>query len=500
MLGIAKALLPWFEQHRRVLPFRQDPTPYHIWISEIMLQQTRMTAAVPYYERFVAELPDPAALAACDPDRLRKLWQGLGYYSRAANLQKAAKLLCQQYGGELPADYNALRALPGIGDYTAGAIASIGFGLPAPAVDGNVLRVFARLYNDDADVTRPDTKRLFTARVMEEQPADRPGDFNQALMELGALVCLPNGAPQCSACPLAALCRGRTAGRAEQLPVKPAKKPRPVLPLTAVVVSGPGGVLLQKRPDRGLLAKLWQPLLWEGALSRAQVADRLADLGLPAGRLEPLGGAKHIFTHKVWQMQGWLALTDACALPGRCAWVTAEALETAYSVPSAFAAFRPAMVSAAGTGSVLRHRTHLVLAAAADPDTLQSCLAVRRAVFTRERGIPAGIETDGHDRLGVGYDHFLVRVDGQNVAAMRCHRQGDAVILQRFCVLAMFRGQGIGRAALAALEAHYTGQARRILLDAKCEAQGFYAACGYRPVSGIFEEAGINHVRMEKLL
>ena len=343
MLGIAEKLLPWFEQNRRVLPFRQDPTPYHIWISEIMLQQTRMTAAVPYYERFIAELPDPTALAACDADRLRKLWQGLGYYSRAANLQKAAIVLCEQYGGQLPASLDALRALPGIGDYTAGAIASIGFGLPAPAVDGNVLRVFARLYNDDSDVTRPETRRLFTARVMEEQPADRPGDFNQALMELGALVCLPNGAPQCDSCPVAVLCRGRAAGRAEQLPVKPAKKAKPVLSLTAVVVHGPEGVLLQKRPDRGLLAKLWQPLLWEGAFPREEISEVLSALGLPVRHLEPLGEAKHVFTHKIWQMQGWLAETDSTTLPDRCVWASAKQLETLYSVPSAFAAFRTAM-------------------------------------------------------------------------------------------------------------------------------------------------------------
>ena len=343
MAGVAQALLPWFEQNRRVLPFRQDPTPYHIWVSEIMLQQTRMTAAVPYYQRFVAALPDPAALAACDPDRLRKLWQGLGYYSRAANLQKAARVVCERYGGRLPADYNALRALPGIGDYTAGAIASIGFGLAAPAVDGNVLRVFARLDDDAADVTAPETRRRITARVMEEQPADRPGDFNQALMELGALVCLPNGAPLCGQCPLAALCKGRAAGHAAQLPVKPAKKPKPVLPLTAVVVRGPKGVLLQKRPARGLLANLWQPLLYDGTLAPAQVAETLAALGLPARRLTPLGAAKHVFTHKVWQMQGWLAETDADALPDRCAWATAEQLKTAYPVPSAFAAFAGAM-------------------------------------------------------------------------------------------------------------------------------------------------------------
>ncbi len=349
MQRFSDALLDWFYENRRLLPFRQEPTPYHIWISEIMLQQTRMTAAVPYYERFVAELPDPAALAACDPDRLRKLWQGLGYYSRAANLQKAARVICEQYGGELPADYDALRALPGIGDYTAGAIASIGFGMAVPAVDGNVLRVFARLYDDDSDVTRPETKRLFTERVCEQLPADNPGDFNQALMELGALVCLPNGAPLCERCPLAAVCLGRASGRAASLPVKPAKKPRPELPLTVVVVRGPQGVLLQKRPDKGLLARLWQPLLLDGRLSADQVRAVLEGLGLPVRGLSPLGPAKHVFTHKVWQMEGWLAATDASpALPGNCVWAMPEELAADYSVPSAFAAYLPAMEGKAG--------------------------------------------------------------------------------------------------------------------------------------------------------
>lgn len=352
MQRFADALLDWFYENRRLLPFRQEPTPYHIWISEIMLQQTRMTAAVPYYERFIAELPDPAALAACDPDRLRKLWQGLGYYSRAANLQKAARVICEQYGGELPADYNALRALPGIGDYTAGAIASIGFGIPAPAVDGNVLRVFARLYDDDADVTRPETKRLFTRRVCEQQPQDKPGDFNQALMELGALVCLPNGAPQCDVCPLADVCQGKASGRAQSLPVKPAKKPRPELPLTVAVVQSPRGVLLQKRPDKGLLAKLWQPLLLDGQLSSDQVRAVLDGMGLPVRSLSPLGPAKHVFTHKVWQMEGWLAETDASpALPEGFVWAMPEELAARYSVPSAFAAYLPAMEGKAAPGA-----------------------------------------------------------------------------------------------------------------------------------------------------
>ncbi len=235
MENIAPALLEWFYKNQRILPFRTDPSPYHVWLSEIMLQQTRVSAALPYYERFLAALPDIPALAACEEEKLHKLWEGLGYYSRVRNLQKAARIVCEQYGGQLPADYDALRALPGIGDYTAGAIASISFGLAVPAVDGNVLRVFSRLYNDPGVITEPAVKRAFTARVMEHQPPEKAGDYNQALMELGALVCVPNGAPLCEQCPLASLCEARRAGTALELPHKAAPKARRIEPVTVVL-------------------------------------------------------------------------------------------------------------------------------------------------------------------------------------------------------------------------------------------------------------------------
>ena len=236
MQPIAAPLLQWFNANKRLLPFRQEPSAYHIWVSEIMLQQTRVAAAIPYYERFIAALPDPAALAACEPDALRKLWQGLGYYNRVNNMQKAARIVCEQYGGDLPADYDALRSLPGIGDYTAGAVASIAFGIPVPAVDGNVLRVFARLYNDDADVMAPATKKAFTVRVLDQMPKATPGPYNEALMELGALVCVPNGAPLCEQCPLARLCQARAAGTALSLPQKAAPKARKLEDLTVALV------------------------------------------------------------------------------------------------------------------------------------------------------------------------------------------------------------------------------------------------------------------------
>ena len=224
MQPIAAPLLQWFDANKRLLPFRQEPSAYHIWVSEIMLQQTRVAAAIPYYERFIAALPDPAALAACEPDALRKLWQGLGYYNRVNNMQKAARIVCEQYGGDLPADYDALRSLPGIGDYTAGAVASIAFGIPVPAVDGNVLRVFARLYNDDADVMAPATKKAFTVRVLDQMPKATPGPYNEALMELGAPGLHPRLRPDCEECPWP-ICAGamRLAGP-DQLPVKPAPK------------------------------------------------------------------------------------------------------------------------------------------------------------------------------------------------------------------------------------------------------------------------------------
>lgn len=339
---IAPALLAWFRQNARVLPFRQDPTPYHIWVSEIMLQQTRVAAALEHYRRFMAALPDIPALAACPDEELFKLWEGLGYYSRARNLKKAATLICSEYGGRLPASYEELQKLPGIGEYTAGAIASIAFGLPAPAVDGNVLRVFARLYNDESNIADPATKRLFTRRVTEQQPPDAPGPFNEALMELGALVCLPGGTPLCGQCPLAGQCLARAAGTQLELPVKTPPKPRRVQPVTVLVVRRENRCLLQQRPDTGLLAGLWQPFLFEEALDEGEALARLADLGLSVGTAppRPLKAAKHIFSHVEWRMSGWEITAEGDA-PAGCVWATAEEAAGRYALPGAFKAYRP---------------------------------------------------------------------------------------------------------------------------------------------------------------
>lgn len=335
---IAPPLLRWYEQNKRTLPFRTVSTPYRVWVSEIMLQQTRVSAALPYFERFMAELPTVADLAACDPERLHKLWEGLGYYSRVRNLQKAAQIVMEQHGGALPADYDALLKLPGVGAYTAGAIASISFGLPVPAVDGNVLRVFARLYNDDADVMTPAAKRLFTQRVLDQMPKATPGPYNEALMELGALVCIP-GTPHCEACPLADRCLGCAAGRAGELPVKPAPKAKTTVPVTVALVESDAGLLLQRRPAKGLLAGLWQPAAWEKALTKDELTAALAKLGVQATLTEPLPPAKHVFTHRVWQLSGWRGRADACALPDGFVWAAPEQLAEVYPVPNAFGAY-----------------------------------------------------------------------------------------------------------------------------------------------------------------
>ena len=337
MENISPALLDWFYKNRRSLPFREDPTPYHVWLSEVMLQQTRVSAVLPYYYRFLEALPDIPALAACEEERLHKLWEGLGYYSRVRNLQKAAKLV----------DYAALLALPGIGEYTAGAIASISFGLPVPAVDGNVLRVFSRLYNDPGVITEPAVKKAFTARVMEHQPPEKAGDYNQALMELGALVCVPNGAPLCGQCPLAESCLARAAGTTAQLPQKAKPKPRKLVPVTLALVESPAGFLVQQRPQKGLLAGLWQPVLWEDEhLLQAEVLARLAALGLDTGTAAPaaLPAAKHIFTHIEWLMSGVQLHVPAQSAPAGYVWASREQLRTTYTLPGAFRAYKPLLL------------------------------------------------------------------------------------------------------------------------------------------------------------
>ena len=331
-------LLQWYHENARVLPWRSDPTPYHVWVSEIMLQQTRVAAVLGYYARFMEALPAVADLAAVEEDRLMKLWQGLGYYNRARNLQKAARQIVEEHGGVFPDTYEDIRALAGVGDYTAGAISSIAFGLPVPAVDGNVLRVVSRLTGDNGDVTRPDTKRRMAAALGEVIPLDDPGGFNQALMDLGAMVCLPNGEPLCPQCPAKGFCAARREGRTAELPVKPAKKARRVEERTVFLIFYGKKVALRRRPERGLLAGLWE---YPNELSPAPCPVEAA--GLADG---PAG--KHIFTHIEWRMASRLVEAASDALPGGWVWAGREELEREYAVPNAFQAFRAAVEARLG--------------------------------------------------------------------------------------------------------------------------------------------------------
>ena len=337
---IATPLLAWFDTHKRVLPFRTLSTPYRVWVSEIMLQQTRVSAALPYFERFMAALPTIERLAACEAEPLQKLWEGLGYYSRVRNLQKAARIVMDTYGGALPADFAALQTLPGIGAYTAGAIASICFNLPVVAVDGNVLRVFARLYNHAGNVLHPDVKKELSALVQNAQPPTRPGAYNEALMELGALVCVPNGAPLCDACPLFSLCAARKAGQEATLPYKTPLKARKQLYYTLALVLQQNTVLLEQRPKSGLLAGLWQPLLFEGKLSASELSFALEKFGFPCTVRAALPAAKHSFTHLEWHMTGFVCDAAPVALPDGFVFATLTEIENVYTLPNAFKVYK----------------------------------------------------------------------------------------------------------------------------------------------------------------
>ena len=295
-------LLQWYDENRRILPWREKPSPYRTWISEVMLQQTRVEAGIAYFERFTAALPDIPALAAVEEQQLLKLWEGLGYYSRARNLKKAAIQLMQEHNGQLPADFAALCRLPGLGEYSAGAIASIAFDIRVPAVDGNVLRVAARLMNDARNIEDTAVKKEFRQIVWEVLPQHRVGDFNQSLMELGALICLPNGRPLCESCPVRDLCQSCAAGTQLALPTRQKKPRRRKEEKTVLLLCRPGEVQITQRPADGLLASLWEFPTLPGLHTSAEVAELLS---VPTEAVTPLGPATHIFTHIEWQMQGY---------------------------------------------------------------------------------------------------------------------------------------------------------------------------------------------------
>lgn len=333
-------LLAWYEEHARVLPWREDPKPYRVWISEIMLQQTRVEAVKPYFERFMEALPDVWALAEVEDDRLMKLWEGLGYYNRAHNLKKAAQVLVDQYDGQMPADYEVLLGLPGIGSYTAGAIASIAFGIPVPAVDGNVLRVISRVTASYEDILKQSTKRWMEAGLGRTMPRDRASHFNQGLIEIGAIVCVPNGQPHCGECPLESVCLARKQGLIDELPVKTPPKKRRIEERTVCIIEGfapEGGrrIGIRKRDDSGLLASLYELPNVEGYVGQEALAEAFGLASEQIVHMEKLPEAKHVFSHVEWRMIGYRILLNG-ALPEAYLAVRTEELKERYPLPNAF--------------------------------------------------------------------------------------------------------------------------------------------------------------------
>jgi len=331
-------LLPWYETHKRDLPWRRDREPYHVWLSEIMLQQTRVEAVRNYYLRFLAALPSIEVLANADPEQLNKLWEGLGYYSRVRNLQKAAKQIMEQHHGVFPCDHAAVRSLSGIGDYTAGAVCSICFDLPTPAVDGNVLRVCSRLTADSTPIDQPQTKKKLTVQLAEIYPAGSCGNFTQALMELGATVCVPNGAPHCEVCPLSGICLAHRDGLETELPIKSAKKPRRLEQMTVFILECDGSYALRKRPDTGLLAGLWEFPHVSGDLNAEQALHQLEQWGLAPEELLRSTDKVHIFSHVQWNMKGWYFRCSNRSPDFR--WAAEAELDQIYALPTAFRQFR----------------------------------------------------------------------------------------------------------------------------------------------------------------
>jgi len=328
----------WYEANQKPLPWREDRSPYHVWLSEIMLQQTRIEAVIPYYQRFLAVLPTVEALATVSDERLMKLWQGLGYYSRARNLKKAAIRIVEDHNGILPDSAEALRKLPGIGDYTAGAIASIAYHKPEPAVDGNVLRVIMRLMACDEDIMLPATKRVVTAALRSVYPEGKNASLlTEGLMELGETICIPNGEPHCNACPVRDFCKGYEEGNPAAYPTRNVKTNRRIEKRTVLLLRLENRYAVAKRPDKGLLASMWEFPNHEGSLTAEEVTALLTSQGIKVNTITPCGDAKHVFSHVEWHMTGYTVECETMNTDYR--YVTPEDLAEQYAIPTAFRAY-----------------------------------------------------------------------------------------------------------------------------------------------------------------
>jgi len=338
-------LCEWYGANARELPWRENKDPYRIWVSEIMLQQTRVEAVKPYFMRFMERFPTVEALADGQEEDLLKNWEGLGYYNRVRNMNKAAIRVRDLYGGRMPVKYDLLIELPGIGPYTAGAIASIAGNEKVPAVDGNVLRVVTRLKGDFSNISEPATLKAIRSELQECMP-ENPGTFNQALMELGATVCLPNGEPKCDICPWTGSCLAKKQGLVDRIPVKSKAKQRTVEERTLLLLSGTAGIALHKRPSKGLLAGMYEPPVMEGTYDEEEVLAYAKELGYHPLQITRVEDHVHIFTHKEWHMRAYRLrideISDVRKIDERndFFFVDAEELQTKYPLPSAFAPYR----------------------------------------------------------------------------------------------------------------------------------------------------------------
>lgn len=331
--NFAGLVVDWFRREGRILPWREGRNPYRIWISEVMLQQTRIEAVIPYYHRFLSELPDIASLAACPEDQLLKLWEGLGYYSRARNLKKAAVAIMTEYGGKMPAEAKELRKLSGIGDYTAGAIASIAFGRPAPAVDGNVLRVMTRVLGDESDIALPETKKKIAALLEEIYPeGSAAGDLTEGIMEIGERVCIPAGVPLCTVCPLREICKAKD-GLWKTIPVKSPKKERKIIDKTVFVLKCGDKIAIRRRPEGGLLAGMWEFYSVDAPMNESDAKKHLEQEGYAPREFTPLGKATHIFTHLEWNMTAFLV--EVPEEKEGFVWETLDTVDSSYAIPTA---------------------------------------------------------------------------------------------------------------------------------------------------------------------
>ncbi len=340
MKKMREPIIEWYQENKRELPWRKEKNHYHIWISEIMLQQTRIEAVKQYYERFLKQIPTIEVLAEIEEEKLLKLWEGLGYYNRARNLKKAAQVMQEEYEGKMPKHYKELIKLPGIGEYTAGAISSIAYDEKVPAVDGNVLRVVSRVVGSKKDVLENKTKKEFTEKLQEIMPK-QAGDFNEGLMELGELICIPNGEPLCEKCPLQEICIAKDKNLTSLIPVRTQKIKRKKEDMTVFLLEYEGRIAIRKRKEKGLLANMYEFPNITKKMTKKEIPKVLQVWKLESKQIEKIGAHHHVFSHIEWDMVGYKI--QLSSMNKEFEWIEKEEILEKYPIPGAFIPFRKKM-------------------------------------------------------------------------------------------------------------------------------------------------------------